>query len=39
MDTPSSWGTTSDEQELVDLFIKIGLAKYTDLFQQQEVSN
>lgn len=32
-----AWWSTSIE--LAELFSKLGLGKYTDLFQQQEVSN
>ncbi|XP_064621820.1 protein bicaudal C homolog 1-like isoform X2 [Lineus longissimus] len=37
MDAPGTWNLNNEDQDLVDLFSKIGLGKYADLFQQQEI--
>jgi len=33
-----TWPSCADSEDLAELFSRIGLGKYTDIFQQQEVS-
>lgn len=33
-----TWSSNSNSEDLAELFSRIGLGKYTDIFQQQEVS-